>query len=233
MSSTRILLLVFSSGECWRNMEAKTVRQEAKMELWQGNSRHPMTKTTSLNFIPSNSLYCWVDKSQCPCNASSGVVAAATGSFFTWEIILKRIEKHLFSCWDPMIICILKSNTSHSELGFEVDLVCWITFFLFLFKIATSTRMGLGMGQTCPKLQYHTQITIPRNLPWTGLSSNGYYLESPGEKILEHRFVFYFELQTDEMNLQHSIRIPFQGVRILVEADKISYFNKMLRTKIK
>ena len=161
MSSNRILLIVFSSGECWRNMAAKTVLREAKMDLWQGNSRRPMTKTTSLNFIP-NSLYCWVDKSQCSCIASSGVVAAATGSFF------------------------------HMRKNFKENII-------------ESTN---SLRQTCPKLQYHTQITIPRNRPWTGLSSNS-YLESPGEKIMEHGFVLYFELQTDETDLQHSIRIPF------------------------
>ena len=96
MSSTGILLVVFSSGECWRNIWQQR-RCFERLKWICGRENPPMTKTTSLNFIPSNSLYCWVDKSQCPCIASSGVVAAATGSFVKWERILKRILKLLIS----------------------------------------------------------------------------------------------------------------------------------------
>ena len=71
------------------------------------------------------------------------------------------IEWHLFSCWDPMIIWILKSNTSHSELGFDVDLTCWITFFSSYLKLQLPPRWDWGWEKLVPncntthKLPYH------------------------------------------------------------------------------
>ena len=119
------------------------------------------------------------------------------------------IEWHLFSCWDPMIIWILKSNTSHSELGFDVDLTCWITFFSSYLKLQLPPRWDWGWEKLVPN------CNTTHKLPYHGIFheqayiSSDSYLDSPGEKTFEHWFVLYFELETDETDLQHSIRIPF------------------------